>query len=232
MAVRQLLLITYEATPFRLARRTIRAMGFFQLSVFLIFLQHCSYSQKEATHWFFGFKAGLRFDETSATPVFSSSIVTQDGCAVISDKATGELLFYSNGRNVWNRTHNLMPNGQDFPRECWSSITQSALSVPYPQHPSKYYLFSIHYSKTPGGDFLIDESCNYGYPIEPLYRDLRYSVIDMALDGGSVNVVQDQKHILLQTNVTDKLTVVPMLMVRITGLLSMNLAAMVFTCTH
>src|SRR5687768_6665271 len=108
------------------------------------------FSQKETAHWFFGSRAGLYFDDRGPRPDPGSEMLTHNGCAVISDKHTGDLLFYSNGRNVWNRDHQLMPNGQDFPPDCWSDITQAALIVPFPGNESKFYLFSIYYTEQLG----------------------------------------------------------------------------------
>ncbi|MBX2964566.1 MAG: T9SS type A sorting domain-containing protein [Cyclobacteriaceae bacterium] len=167
------------------------------------------YAQKEATHWFFGSQAGLYFDQAGPTPVKGSAMRTQDGCAVISDKETGALLFYSNGRNVWNREHQLMSNGQDFPVDCWSGITQSALIVPFPGNSLKYYLFSIYYTTTLGGSIFIELNCMYGHYTTAMYRELRYSVIDMSLNNGLGDVLADQKHVPLQQDVTEKLAAVP-----------------------
>lgn len=181
----------------------------FGLPFLLLITSYLAHSQNEATNWFFGSQAGLQFNYSKPVPIKNGGMFTQEGCAVISDKITGELLFYSNGRNVWNRKHQLMPNGQDFPIDCWSSITQSALIVPDPSDESKFYLFSIYYTTTPGGDFFIEKNCTYGHSSVPLNRDLRYSIIDMKRNAGLGDVVIDNKHILLKTNVTEKLTAIP-----------------------
>jgi hypothetical protein len=136
-------------------------------------------------------------------------MVTQNGCATISDSETGELLFYSNGRNIWNREHELMPNGQDFRTDCWSGITQSALIVPFPGDESKYYLFSIYYTEQSEGSIFIEQNCQWGQNSTEHFREIRYSVIDMSLDGGLGDVALGQKHIRLQLNSTEKLTAVP-----------------------
>jgi hypothetical protein len=167
------------------------------------------HSQNEAVNWYFGSQAGLHFNFNRATPIANSKMFTQEGCAVISDKRTGELLFYSNGRNVWNKKHQLMPNGQDFPVDCWSSITQSALIVPFPGDDSKFYLFSIFYSTIPGGNIFIEKNCTYGHSTESFYRDVRYSIIDMTKNEGLGEVIEEYKLRLLKTNVTEKLTAVP-----------------------
>lgn len=175
----------------------------------LYLLSQDAISQKEATYWFFGAHAGLYFNHAGPVPEIGSKMLSQDGCAVMSDKSTGELLFYSNGRNVWNRDHKQMPNSLDFQDDCWSGIIQSALIVPMPGESTKYYLFSIFYTSEIGGSIFIKPNCDYSHYSTPLFRELRYSIVDMSLDNGLGDIVSSQKYVPLQTNVTDKLTAIP-----------------------
>ena len=83
------------------------------LSVVFIFPVLNSFAQKEANWWYFGSKAGLNFNSIVSglpTPVSNGAMVTQEGCASISD-ANGRLLFYTDGKTVWNRNHVVMSNG-------------------------------------------------------------------------------------------------------------------------
>ncbi|MBC7922739.1 MAG: hypothetical protein H7Z75_16795, partial [Ferruginibacter sp.] len=68
------------------------------------------YGQKEANVWHFGDRAGLDFNQCKPSPV-AGSMASPNGCAVISHPKTGQLLFYSNARQVFNRNHRLMPHG-------------------------------------------------------------------------------------------------------------------------
>jgi hypothetical protein len=183
----------------------------FVLAILLFSLPVCvCYSQNEATHWCFGHKAGFRFSRNGPNQILACSMNAQHGSAVMSDKNTGELLFYTNGRNVWNRHHARMPHSRDFPEDCWSSITQSALIVPHPGDDTKYYIFAIYLSERPGGDIFIRQNCDVESWYErEYYCDLRYSLLDVTLDGGLGDIVENQKNILLQTDVTHKLTAVP-----------------------
>ena len=63
------------------------------------------------------------------------------GCAVISDKQ-GQLLFYTNGKNVWNRNHQRMPNG--FGLNGSEVVNQNSIIIPLPQSDHLYYLFTIN----------------------------------------------------------------------------------------
>ncbi|MCF6295552.1 MAG: T9SS type B sorting domain-containing protein, partial [Flavobacteriaceae bacterium] len=107
-------------------------------------------------------------------------------CSTISD-ANGNLLFYSDGTTVWNRNHQVMPNGNGLFGD--SSSTQSALVVPKPDDPNIYYIFTV--------DNFVDGN-NFG---------LNYSVIDMTLDGGLGDVTVD-KNINLLADSSEKITAV------------------------
>lgn len=171
----------------------------------LCLLSYQLHAQKEANNWYFGEKAGITFSSGSPEVIENSAMLNNDGCAVMSDRTTGELLFYTNGRNIWNRNHQLMPNGGDYPADCRSTVSQSALIVPVPGNLSQYYLFAIRKA-----DPLTGERDCSGYQFLQDYTcELVYSIIDMQLDGGLGGVVADRKNITLQTNSTEKQTAVP-----------------------
>ncbi len=71
--------------------------------------QHNSES-KRANKWYFGDGAGIDFSSGTPVPDLSSSMYAAEGCGVMSD-TQGNLLFYSNGISVWNKNHQVMPNG-------------------------------------------------------------------------------------------------------------------------
>ena len=79
----------------------------------LFFVSILGFSQAEASHWYFGEGAGLIFDLSTDTVTASTAaqntINTSEGCSSIAD-FNGNLLFYTDGRNVWDKNHNIMPN--------------------------------------------------------------------------------------------------------------------------
>ncbi|NQW37011.1 MAG: hypothetical protein HQ471_08405, partial [Flavobacteriales bacterium] len=101
-------------------------------------------AQKEANHWFFGRSAGLDFTNAtqSISPVIDTNgqLSTIEGCATISD-ASGLLLFYTDGSNVWDKNNQIMPNGTGLFGS--SSSTQSAIIVPKPGDTNIYYIFTV-----------------------------------------------------------------------------------------
>jgi hypothetical protein len=55
---------------------------------------------KESWNWEFDFYCSLNF--SSGIPVSGTSVInTQEGSASISDKSTGQLLFYTDGTYAW-----------------------------------------------------------------------------------------------------------------------------------
>ncbi len=155
--------------------------------VFLIFLCISAINfaqQRYAEQWYFGNKAGLDFSNGSPVALTSSQMAAGEGSASVSDPATGALLFYTDGINVWNAANTVMPNGSGLMGGI--SSTQAALIVPKPQDSNQYYIFTTDQI---GGSL-----------------GLRFSVVNMLLDGGNGNVVA--KNVLLKTPVTEKITAV------------------------
>ena len=55
---------------------------------------------------FFGYNNGLTFSTNPFTSILGG-LYTFEGCESISDE-NGNLLFYSDGKNVYNRNNNIM----------------------------------------------------------------------------------------------------------------------------
>jgi hypothetical protein len=77
-----------------------------------IFISSIINAQGEANIWYFGNFLGLDFNSGAAVPLNDGQInnTPAEGVATISD-ANGNLLFYTDGVKVWNRLHQVMPNG-------------------------------------------------------------------------------------------------------------------------
>src|SRR5690349_5705120 len=87
------------------------------------------FGQGEANKWLFGNGGGLDFNTGSPVPFAGGQINTTEGSASVSD-AAGNLLFYTDGITVWDRTHAMMPNG--FGLLGGVSSSQSAMIVLLP----------------------------------------------------------------------------------------------------
>jgi gliding motility-associated-like protein len=116
---------------------------------------------KEASNWNFGTNASISFNTSPPTSATGSALSYQEGSSSISD-ASGNLLFYTDGRTVWNKNNAVMPAGTGL--NGGASATQPALIVPFPGDASKYYIFT-----TPSPDGV---------------ASMNYSVVDMSLNGG------------------------------------------------
>lgn len=88
-------------------------------------------------HWVFGVRAGLDFATNPPTPTSGFAMNTSEGCASVSD-TNGNLLFYTDGRNVWDSTHTARVTGLAGN----SSSTQSSIIVPNPGNSDEYYIFT------------------------------------------------------------------------------------------
>ncbi len=163
---------------------TTRILFFF---IFHILVINTTHAQNETNNWFFGEYAGINFSSGSPVALTHSSLQTLEGCTAISSPE-GELLFYTDGVSVWQKDHSIMPNGTDLMGHY--SSTQSAIIVPRPNHPNLYYIFTV--------DAIENE----------LENGLRYSLVDMSLDGGYGDIVDTIKNILLIAPVTEKITAV------------------------
>ncbi len=155
-------------------------------ALYIFFTVFCSLSlsaQQEAAIWYFGRNAGLDFNSGTPVTLTDGALATQEGCATISD-ALGNLLFYTDGVTVWNRSHAIMPNGTGLLGH--PSSTQSGIIVPSPADPNLFYVFTVD----DGGEA----------------DGLQYNIVDMSLDGGMGDV--STKNISLVTPVTEKLTAV------------------------
>ena len=104
---------------------------------------NCLRSQKQASVWYFGNKAGINFLSGSAVADTTQNVMRADkGSAVICD-SMGNLQFFTNGDKVWDRTFTLMPNATDLNGSQF--CTQPCVIVPKPGDPYYYYLFTVDF---------------------------------------------------------------------------------------
>lgn len=141
-----------------------------------------------SSNWYFGQRAGITFRNGSVEAMGDGQLNTSEGCASISDPLTGELLFYTDGVTVWNRLHDIMPNGTGLYGD--PSTSQSALVVPAPGKPDVFYIFNPAPITT----------ANLGVRCLCLY----YSIVDMRSDAGFGDVVK--KNEILLNDITEHLT--------------------------
>lgn len=156
------------------------------------------FSQNEASNWYFGQFAGLNFNATNGTvtAITDGQLNTLEGCTSISD-TDGNLLFYSDGRTIWNSLHQPMANASEAlgtGLKGDDSSTSSGLIVPKPQDPNFYYIFTVdephHFNSAAFPDQVDGDGVNDG---------LMYSLVDINLNGGLGDVDPLEKNVPLIT---------------------------------
>ncbi len=143
-----------------------------------------TFAQGENNNWYFGYNAGVTFNNGIPEALTTGALGTNEGCATVSD-ATGNLLFYTNGVTVYNRNHQVMPNGTGLQGD--DSSTQSAIIVPHPGDGNLFYVFTTD-------DWISGNG-------------LHFNLVDMRLDNG-LGDVTSQKNVLLNTSSTEKITAI------------------------
>ena len=142
--------------------------------LFILLCTTLSFSQQEASKWYFGQGAAVDFSTPTPTNIPGSQLNTNEGCSSFAD-SSGNLLFYIGAPTlgdvnltIWDRNNNPMPNGIGLQGDASSS--QSALTIPAPGLPNIYYIFTVGAlsSGTPG---------------------FFYYTLDMTLNGGLGDIV-------------------------------------------
>ena len=149
------------------------------------------------SNWVFGDSIHLRFSPTPSplSPILNTAVThnmrNSEGNASISD-GFGNLLFYAGCPdvsatgyyNLYDANYNLMPNGQDLISH--ESASQGIIITRDPDDCSEYYVFYV--SNTVG-------------------NGLRYSKVDMDLNGGMGDVIPGEKDILLYNTRGEKVMI-------------------------
>ncbi len=156
------------------------------------------YAQKEGNVWHFGMGAALDFNSGAPVITTPSSMFSFEGSASIAD-ANGNLLFYSNGGGrdpvlsgqssgkIWNRNHDVMYDMGNTEGGGFSSA-QSAVIIPRPGTPDRYYLFTMEE---------VEYNVGGEVPGQPLGRGLSFFEVDMTQNGGLGGVVDYNEMILV-----------------------------------
>ncbi|MBN2682945.1 MAG: hypothetical protein JXR58_10590 [Bacteroidales bacterium] len=168
-------------------------MKFLLLLISIGFFLVDSSCQKQGNIWYFGNMAGVNFNDNPPTALFDGQTYLtsfsphNEGCSTISDSA-GNLLFYSNGEVLFDRNHDVMPNGQLLGH---ISSTQAALIVPRPLSSRYYYVFTT--------DAFFENELQFGF---------RFSIVDLCLNNGLGDVISDYKNVKLLDTVSEKIACV------------------------
>ncbi len=155
----------------------------FLLFISILFICHVAQAQRQGNIWYFGKMAGIDFNSGLPFALTDGAMSTFNGCATISN-SLGQLLFYTDGITVYDKTHHVMPNGKNLNGGLTS--TQSAIIIPKPLSATLYYIFTVDYEMGGNG--------------------LEYSIVDITKNNGNGDVVT--KNIKIKAHVCEKLTAV------------------------
>jgi uncharacterized protein (TIGR02145 family) len=134
------------------------------------------YSQGEFNNWYFDNLAGLTYNSGYPVPLTNSGMLGGGIDITVSD-SLGNLLFLSNSQVVLNRNQHVMPNGILFGTGCICG-SQQIISVQRIDDFQRYYLFYVN-------------TWTSSYPA----YGLRYSILNMNLDGGLGDIEHTSKNI-------------------------------------
>ncbi len=161
--------------------------------VIFIFSAFGCYAQLQNNNWTFGYYCKVDFSGAQPNGMTTSASYSIEQCATVSDEASGQLLFYTDGQKVWNANNQTMPNGLNLFGGAFLSCTQGPVIVPFPDDPTKYYIFTMD---------------DLEYDVPQLDNGLRYTVVDMTVNNGLGDVDPLQKNIFLTDFLSEKMTVV------------------------
>lgn len=164
------------------------------------------YAQHENDHWVFG-NNKWKFDATHYLGYIHTinSPYLRYASSVISDKNTGNLLFYSDGYKIYDKNGAVMNNGDNLfgvNNTAFNTFgnpsDQSSIIVPLPNSNSIYYVFYINGDKKVDDQENLSDTTSYNY-------GLRYAIVDMSLNGG-LGAVTSKNNILFSNSPTNALT--------------------------
>ncbi|MGL4599760.1 MAG: T9SS type A sorting domain-containing protein [Bacteroidia bacterium] len=124
------------------------------------------HAQTYGNIWHFGNNAGINFSNCVPYAIAEGANSGFEGCSSVCD-ANGGLLFYTNGAQVWDRLHNLMPNG---PINSSNGSLSQTLIIQKPLSPNVYYIIAGGLQAQSSGT-------------------LKYYEVDMLLNNGLGDVV-------------------------------------------
>ena len=172
-----------------------------QRSIQVLFLLWCicianlSYGQyyiPENKTWVMANLVGVDFNGPQPVPITSQVSGTE--CSAAVSDTLGNLRFYTNGSDVWDRLGNIMPHGQNINNTGTGNLTttQGALIVPRPGNGNQYFVFSL---RTYLYVNLVDMSLNnrYGdvvasYPLRRVINNHTMGEKMVALRGCNNNI--------------------------------------------
>ncbi|WP_143883243.1 3-coathanger stack domain-containing protein [Chryseobacterium binzhouense] len=179
------------------------------LFIILCFGSNLLLAQHENDNWLFG-NNKWKFDNSMPNGFTHTTNLTPNirySSSVVSDKNTGELLFFSDGYKIYNKNGAVMTNGDNlftnttvYQYDYFGNPSdQSSIIVPVPNSTSLYYVFYINGNRT------MRDQTFFLAPTPTTNYGLRYAIVDMNLSGG-LGAVTSKNNLLFNNSETNALT--------------------------
>ncbi len=146
-------------------------------------------------NWYFGSSSqGIRFSRSDNSPssVSNAANLGTGGSAVASDPINGNLLFYSDGVNVYDITHTPMPNGSGLTGN--PAGNQPVAIAQVPGSTTEFYVFTNSANGTTGGTIsysIVDISApgNETFPTPPIGNVTSKNIVIGGLPNRSESMI-------------------------------------------
>ena len=171
------------------------------LTSLIIFQVVFIYAQKQSNTWYFGRDGvGLDFNCIPPTVVEGHAMIGWEGVATVSDRNTGEILFYTNGSMIFDRNHNQLPDGSHITPLGSGFIplntSTQVLPIPSPANENEYFIIATDIQ---AGKFSV---------FDPSQNGIWAVKVDMTQNGG-LGAVVDRFQIINPLYSSEKLMGVP-----------------------
>lgn len=151
-----------------------------------VFVTACPPIHSNQGNWYFAAFAGLNFSSGVPMADLNGKLMKGDGEGTVTQSdPNGNLLFYSDGVEVYDRNHTLMNPGS--PLNGNTSNAQACISVPDPANPNRYYLFTMG-------------------PFDGGSARLWYTLVDLTTPPGTLTHINTQ---VVSGGLAEELTAVP-----------------------
>jgi len=161
---------------------------------FIVLSSFAQYNTHRNMVWMFGKHAGIDFNSGAPISISNSGIDTWEGCATVCDDQ-GKLLFYTDGKKIFDRRGNRMPSSANIVPFETQSTTQGALIVPVIGSTHLYYVFSL-------------ENFEPQFNVNSTGK-LAYSIVDMNMNEGLSDLLSGKTGIPMGDGFAEKMIAIP-----------------------
>ena len=165
-------------------------MKLIKMILIYLFFKQVGYAQEQNTHWYFGSNNGINFETNPSTVLEDGQIASSNSPATVSD-SSGNLLFYTDGKSIWNKNHTVMQNGNNTLLNNEEYPNHSTVILPIPKS-NKYYIFTQKVYEE------FDEFNDSSYS-----GAFYFSIVNMDANNGLGNVETLNKELLYSSHQID-----------------------------